>query len=62
VRNDRLNDSVRATSLEKGYVRSRFRESRDRNYAPTFLAGSDRLEAIRGMPVHQRRYDQIEVL
>jgi hypothetical protein len=62
VRNDRLNDSVRATSLESGYVRSRFRESRDRNYAPTYLAGPDRLEAIRGMPVHNVDTDQIEVL
>ena len=62
VRNDRLNDSVRATSLESGYVRSRFRESRDRNGAPTFLAGPNRLEAIRGMPVHNVDTDQIEML
>lgn len=62
VRNDRLNDSVRATSLENGYVRSRFRESRDRNGAPTFLAGPDRLEAIRGMPIQNVDTDQIEVL
>jgi hypothetical protein len=62
VRNDRLNDSVRATSLESGYVRSRFRESRDPNGALTYLAGDDRIEAIRGMPVYNVDTDQIEVL
>ena len=62
VRRDRLNDSVSETSLEHGYVLSRFRESRDREGRLTYLTGNDRLEAIRGMPVHNVVTGRIEEL
>jgi hypothetical protein len=52
VRRERLGGALREVPLEEGYVRSRFRESRDAAGHPTFLAGDDRLEAIRGLPVH----------
>lgn len=62
VRRDKLNETVRETSLERGYVVSKFRESRDRHGALTWLAGGDRLEAIRGMPVYDVDADRIEPL
>jgi hypothetical protein len=62
VRNDKLNNSVREISLEKGYVMSRFRESRDLEGNLTYLAGPDRIEMIRGMPVYNIDSNQIETL
>jgi hypothetical protein len=62
VRKDRLNDTVRATSLESGYVMSMFRESRDTRGNLTYLNGTDRIALIRGMPVYNTDTDQIENL
>jgi len=62
VRRDKLNDAVREISLEDGYVVSLFRESRDKEGKLTHLAGRARLDAIRGMPVHNIDTDQIEKL
>lgn len=62
VRTDKLNDNVRETTLENGYVASMLRESRDREGRLTFLAGQDRLEAIRRMPVHNVETNKIEEL
>jgi hypothetical protein len=62
VRNDKLNDVVKKTSLENGYVVSKFREGRDRNGNLTFLTGPERLEAIKGLPVYNINTDQIEKL
>jgi hypothetical protein len=39
-----------------------FRESRDEDGRLTYLAGDERLEAIRGMPVHNTETGQIEEL
>ena len=62
VRTDKLNDVVRETSLDQGYVDSKFRESRNAAGKLDFLAGADRLAAIRGMPVHNLDTDRIEPL
>lgn len=62
VRKDKLNDAVREVTLEEGYVLSMFRESRDKEGRLTYLAGPDRLEAIRGMPVCNVDTNQIEKL
>ncbi|HYC58504.1 MAG TPA: hypothetical protein VEK79_02970 [Thermoanaerobaculia bacterium] len=62
VRRDRLNGTVRETSLERGYVLSKFRESRDGQGRLTYLAGRDRLEAVRGMPVFDVDSGRIEPL
>jgi hypothetical protein len=64
VRDDRLrgNDVVRAVPVGQAYVRSRFRESRDARGRGTFLAGDARLEAIRGLPVHDVIRGTIEPL
>lgn len=62
VRRDKLNGSVREVSVEHGYVLSSFRESRDREGRLTYLAGNDRMGAIKGMPVHNIETGQIEEL
>lgn len=62
VRTDKLNDVVRATSLDRGYVLSKFRESRDAKNRLTYLAGNDRLKAIRGMPVYNTDTNELEQL
>jgi hypothetical protein len=62
VRTDKLNERVRETPLERGYVLSKFREGRDSKGRLTYLSGQSRLEAIRGMPVYNVDRDQIEEL
>jgi len=62
VRNDKLNDVVRMTSLENGYVTSKFRESRNRNGQLTYIAGSERLKTISGMPVINTDTGEMETL
>jgi hypothetical protein len=62
VRRDKLNDRVREVTLNEGYVESKFRESRDEKGRLTFLSGSDRLGAIRGLPVFNTHTGEIEKL
>jgi len=59
VRRDAMNDRVRKVSLEQGYVGSKYRESRDAKGRLTFLGGTQRAEAIRGLPVHDIEQDRI---
>lgn len=51
IRKDKMNDRVRAVSLENGYVRSKYRESRDENGNLTFASAKERAEILRGLPV-----------
>ena len=62
VRTDMLNENVREVSLADGFVQSKFRESRDPDGRWIGLDGIERLEAIRGLPVHNVETDQIEKL
>jgi len=62
VRKDKLNGNVAQTSLERGFVVYKFRESINRKGKLTYLTGRDRLQAIRGMPVYNVETDQIEEL
>ncbi len=50
VRTDKLG-SIKRTTVAKGYVESKFRESRDRSGKLTFLSGTERIAAMRDMPV-----------
>jgi hypothetical protein len=59
VRRDAMNAAVTEIPLEQGYVRSKFRESRDRAGRLTLLGGAARAEAIRGMPVHDLELDRV---
>ena len=51
VRNDLLNERIAARSVEAAFTASKFRESRDQAGNLTFLAGDQRIEVIRGLPV-----------
>jgi len=51
VRRDHMNAAIRELSVAEGYVRSRFRESRDATGVLDFATGDTRLERIRGLPV-----------
>ena len=62
VRNDKLNNNIRETTLECGYVLSNSRESRDPDGALTYLSGRNRIDAIRGMPVYNVDNNKIEKL
>lgn len=62
VRRDKLNDIVREVSLEEGYVLSKFRESRDRHGRLTHVTGNNRIDVIKGMPVHNILTNSIETL
>ena len=50
VQSDKLG-TLKRTTAAKGFVESKFRESRDRKGKLTFLSGKDRLAAIKDMPV-----------
>ncbi|MGA9996660.1 MAG: hypothetical protein WBP93_14680 [Pyrinomonadaceae bacterium] len=56
VRKDKLG-KVKPTSLEDGYVYSRFRESRDEQGRLTYLSGTQRLTAIEEMVVYHLERD-----
>jgi hypothetical protein len=43
-----------------GYVRSKFRESRDQDGTQTFVSGDSRLELIKGMPIFNTRTGKLE--
>lgn len=60
VRTDKLNDVVKETSLENGYVISRFRESRDKEGRLTYLTGSARTEVIKGLLVYNIKTNLVE--
>ena len=50
VRNDKVKD-LKVRNVEEGYVESKFREGRLQNGQHSYLAGKDRLKALRGLPV-----------
>ncbi len=50
IRKDKLG-SLKRTTAEKGFIESKFRESRDRSGKLTFLSGRDRLALIQDMTV-----------
>ena len=62
VRNDKLNSTIPVVSLEAGYVASKYRESRDPEGQLSYVTGKDRIELIRGLPVHNIETHQVEAL
>lgn len=60
VRRDKLNAEVREIALEKSYVVSKARESRDATGKLTYLIGIHRAEIMRGMPVYNIDTEKIE--
>jgi hypothetical protein len=51
VRREMLNDAVAEVSLERGYVKSKYRESRGPRGELTYLGVRERAEILRGLPL-----------
>jgi len=62
VRQDLLNERVKELSLDKAYKESKFRESRNKDYSLSYIAGKERLEVINGLDVLNIETNQIEPL
>lgn len=62
VNNNNLNDNIPRPTLEEGFVKSKFRESRNREGKLTFLRGDERIKELRGLPVMNVENNQLETL
>jgi hypothetical protein len=62
VQKDKLKDGVSEISLTEGFVKSKFRESRDSNGRLSFLRGNDRLKCMVGLEVYNTEMEQLESL
>jgi hypothetical protein len=51
VRKDLLNEKVKELSIEKAFKESKFRESRNKDYSLSYIAGKERFEIIKGLEV-----------
>ena len=60
VRNDKLNSIVQAQTVDRAYVASKFRESRDEKGRLTYARAQQRAQIIKGMPVYNCSTDKIE--
>jgi hypothetical protein len=61
VRNDKVKD-LKVRSIEEGYVESKFREGRLQNGRHSYLAGKNRLAALKGLPVVNVETGATEIL
>lgn len=61
VKDDLLGD-LKALSPEEGFVKAKFRESRDRNGKLTFLTEQQRLKEIAGLPVMNTKTGDLEII
>ena len=60
VRNDKLNDTVRAVNLDIGYVESKYRESRDQNGNLTLLNKLEGRTLLENVEVYNTEYCKVE--
>jgi len=60
LRKDKMNESVKEVSLKDGFVLSKYRESRDKSGALTYLGVEKGTEMIRGLPVFNIDSQMIE--
>jgi hypothetical protein len=62
VKRGKLNSAVREVPLNRGFVVSKFRESRDPQGRLTYLNGDRRLDEIRGLPIFNLETEKLEKL
>lgn len=62
VRKDLLNDKIIELTTNKAYKESKFRESRNKDYSLSYIAGKDRIEKIKGLEVLNVKTNQLEKL
>jgi hypothetical protein len=61
VKKDKMKE-LKPLSAAEGFVSSKFRESRNRQGQLTFLAGPERLQAIKGLEIYNTRTQQVEMV
>jgi hypothetical protein len=57
-----LNESIRELSVEDAFIESKFRESRNKDYSLSYLAGKERYEMIKGLEVLNVVSNELEQL
>lgn len=62
VRKDLLNEKVKELSMDKAFKESKYRESRNKDYSLSYIAGKERLELIKGLEVLNTETNQLEKL
>lgn len=62
VRKDKINSKIKEISLEEGYVKSKFRESRDNNGKLNFLNKIEAYNQIKGIPIYNTNTKKMEKL
>lgn len=61
VRNDKIGN-LYLPSIEEGYRKSQFKESRDKEGALTFLRSKQRTESLKGLNIYNTRTQQLEII
>lgn len=62
IRKDKINSKIKEVSLEEGYVKSKFRESRDRDGKLNFLDKVQAYNEIKGLPIYNTHTKKEELL
>ena len=62
VRKDLLNEKVKELSIDEAYIKSKYRESRNKDYSLSYIDGDKRFEKIKGLEVLNIKTNQIEKL
>lgn len=62
VRKDKINSKIKEVFLEEGYVKSKFRESRDNNGKLNFLNKIEAYNQIKGIPIYNTNTKKMEKL
>lgn len=62
VRNDLLNNKVKAVDVEPAFVDSKFREGRNEDFSLSFISRDKRLDVIKGLNVINVKTNQVEKL
>lgn len=62
IKKSLLNYKVKEVSVEKGFVVSKFRESRAKGNKLSYIGGQDRYQLIKGLPVYNIETNSIEPL
>ncbi|MBK8926568.1 MAG: hypothetical protein IPM74_11845 [Crocinitomicaceae bacterium] len=62
VRKDLLNEKIKEMSINKAYVESKYRESRNKDLSLSYISGNKRKEIIKGLEVLNVQTNQLEKL
>jgi hypothetical protein len=62
IKKDKINNKIKEITVEKGFVESKFRQSRDDKGNLSYLPNRSALELIKGMPVFNVLTNQVEPL